>query len=58
MSSVAGCTAVSAPEYYPYVQSGQLSGLLGGLAGAAAYPFSIGDERTLRGHDADGFASQ
>ncbi len=34
---VAGCTAVSAPEYYPYVQSGQLSGLLGGLAGAAEY---------------------
>jgi len=34
---VSGCTAVSAPEYYPYVQSGQLSGLLGGLAGAAEY---------------------
>ncbi len=34
---VAGVTAVSAPEYYPYVQSGQLSGLLGGLAGAAEY---------------------
>ena len=30
---VSGCTAVSAPEYYPYVQSGQLLGLLGGLAG-------------------------
>ncbi|MEZ4648718.1 MAG: hypothetical protein R3E97_08010 [Candidatus Eisenbacteria bacterium] len=34
---VAGCTAVSAPEYFPYFQSGQLSGLLGGLAGAAEY---------------------
>ena len=34
---VSGCAAVSAPEYYPYVQSGQLSGLLGGLAGAAEY---------------------
>jgi hypothetical protein len=34
---VSGCTAVSAPEYYPYVQSGQLDGLLGGLAGAAEY---------------------
>lgn len=34
---VSGCTAVSAPEYYPYVQSGQLSGLLGGLSGAAEY---------------------
>jgi hypothetical protein len=34
---VSGCTAVSAPEYYPYVQSGQLRGLLGGMAGAAEY---------------------
>lgn len=39
---VAGCTAVSAPEYYPYFQSGQLSGLLGGLAGAAEYEFLVG----------------
>ena len=30
-------TLISAPEYFPYVQSGQLSGLLGGLAGAAEY---------------------
>ncbi|MGH2668986.1 MAG: hypothetical protein ACRDH5_07710, partial [bacterium] len=34
---VSGCTAVSAPEYYPYLQSGQLQGLLGGMAGAAEY---------------------
>ena len=34
---VAGCTAVSAPEYYPYIQANQLQGLLGGLAGAAEY---------------------
>lgn len=34
---VAGVTAVSAPEFYPYVQSGQLLGLLGGMAGAAEY---------------------
>jgi hypothetical protein len=39
---VAGCTAVSAPEYYPYVQSGQLAGLLGGLAGAAEYEKLVG----------------
>ena len=39
---VAGCTAVSAPEYYPYFQSGQLSGLLGGLAGAAEYEMLVG----------------
>ena len=39
---VAGCTAVSAPEYFPYFQSGQLSGLLGGLAGAAEYEKLVG----------------
>jgi hypothetical protein len=37
---VSGCTAVSAPEYYPYVQAKQLSGLLGGMAGAAEYETS------------------
>jgi hypothetical protein len=34
---VSGCTAVSAPEYYAYISTGQLQGLLGGLAGAAEY---------------------
>jgi len=33
----AGCTAVSAPAFYPYLQTGQLVGLLGGLMGAAEY---------------------
>ncbi len=33
----AGTTAVGAPNFYPYVQSGQLVGLLGGLKGAAEY---------------------
>ena len=32
-----GCTAVSAPAFYPYLQTGQLVGLLGGLVGAAEY---------------------
>jgi hypothetical protein len=32
-----GCTAVSAPQFYPYLQTGQLIGLLGGLKGAAEY---------------------
>ena len=39
---ISGCAAVSAPEYFPYVQSGQLSGLLGGLAGAAEYEQMVG----------------
>jgi hypothetical protein len=33
----AGCTAVSAPQFFPYLQTGQLVGLLGGLKGAAEY---------------------
>ena len=32
-----GCTAVSAPQFYPYLGSGQMVGLLGGLKGAADY---------------------
>jgi hypothetical protein len=37
-----GVTAVSAPNFYPYVQSGQLVGLLGGLKGAAEYETLVG----------------
>jgi len=33
----AGNTAVQAPQVYPYVRSGQLTGLLGGLNGAAEF---------------------
>ncbi len=32
---LSGVTAVSAPEFFPYVASGQIKGLLAGLAGAA-----------------------
>ena len=39
---ISGCTAVSAPEFYPYLQSGQLSGLLGGMKGAAEYEQLMG----------------
>ncbi len=37
-----GCTAVSAPQFFPYLQTGQLIGLLGGLKGAAEYETVIG----------------
>lgn len=48
-----GCTAVSAPEFYPYVQSGQLVGLLGGMKGAAEYEKLVGRLGTAqRGMDA------
>jgi len=32
-----GCTAVSAPELYPFLDTGQLTGLMAGLKGAAEY---------------------
>lgn len=54
---VAGCTAVSTPEFYPYLQSGQLKGLLGGMAGAAEYE-KLRDEKgtATRGMDAQSLA--
>jgi hypothetical protein len=38
----AGCTAVMAPDLFPYLQSKQLVGFIGGLAGAAEYETLIG----------------
>ncbi len=37
----ASVTAVSAPRYYPLVTSGQLTGLLGGMKGAAEYEIMV-----------------
>lgn len=42
----AGCTAVMAPGYYPYLQTGQIAGLLGGLKGAAEYEQLVGHPGT------------
>ncbi|HKQ56511.1 MAG TPA: hypothetical protein VJY35_01470 [Candidatus Eisenbacteria bacterium] len=54
---VSGCTAVSAPEYYPYLQSGQLLGLLGGMAGAAEYELARGEKGSAtKGMDAQSLA--
>jgi hypothetical protein len=54
---VAGVTAVSAPEYYPYLQSGQLQGLLGGMAGAAEYEKLRGEKGSAtKGMDAQSLA--
>jgi hypothetical protein len=41
----AGITAVSASEFYPYLQTGQFSGLLVGMKGGAEYEEMV--ERTL-----------
>ncbi len=46
----AGCTAVSATQYYPYLNTGQINGLIGGLKGAAEYEQLAGHpERALAG---------
>jgi hypothetical protein len=37
----AAVTAVSAPDLYPYFQTGQLSGILGGMKGAAEYEYMV-----------------
>ncbi len=37
-----GVTAVSAPKYYAFVGSGQMTGLLGGMKGAAEYEILVG----------------
>ena len=42
----AGCTGVMAPDQYPFLQSGQLVGLLGGLRGAAEYEKLLGQPGT------------
>lgn len=46
---IAGVTAVSAPEYYPYLQSHQLLGLLGGMAGAGEYEKLRGESGSATG---------
>ena len=54
---IAGVTAVSAPEYYPYLQAGQLKGLLGGMAGGAEYEVLIHKPAlATRGMDAQSLA--
>lgn len=46
-----GCTAVSAPQLYTYLQTDQMVGLLGGLKGAADYETLVGidDGQAIRG---------
>lgn len=40
----AGNTAVQAPQVYPYLRSGQLTGLLGGMSGAAEFEKAINEK--------------
>jgi hypothetical protein len=53
----AGCTAVSAPSFYPYLGAGQLVGLLGGMKGAAEYETLMENEGlAVAGMDAQSVA--
>jgi hypothetical protein len=48
----AGVTAVMATDYYPYLNTGQLVGLLGGMRGAAEYEVLIDrHDKGVRGMD-------
>jgi hypothetical protein len=52
-----GTTAVSAPGFTPYVQAGQMVGLLGGMRGAAEYERLVNHPaRGSRGMDAQSIA--
>ncbi len=42
----AGVTGVVAPALYPYLQAGQLTGIIGGLQGAAEYETLVGKAET------------
>ena len=57
---VGGCTAVSAPQFYPYLGTGQMIGLLGGLKGAADYEtmVRVGVENPPAGTATPGMAAQ
>ncbi len=52
-----GCTAVSVSEFSPYLQARQLSGLLGGMRGAAEYEKLVNAKAlATRGMNAQSFA--
>ncbi len=52
-----GVTAVSAPAFYPYLNAGQLKGLIGGMKGAAEYEKLVERSGTAsRGMDAQSIA--
>jgi hypothetical protein len=55
-----GTTAVSAPQFYPYLDTGQMIGLLGGLKGAADYEamIRVGLENPPPGTAIPGMAAQ
>lgn len=56
----AGCTAVCAPDFYPYCATGQLSGMMAGMKGAAEYEELVEQKYATGGRlkATEGMASQ
>jgi hypothetical protein len=56
----AACTAVSAPDYYPYFETKQLCGMLGGMKGAAEYEDLVATRLHIpgRGRAMEGMGAQ
>ena len=52
MPVLGGTTAITQLSYSPYVQTGQLKGLLGGMRGAAEYEALLHDNYQLETGDA------
>ncbi len=44
----AGVTAVMAPDFYPYFETGQFSGMLAGMKGAAEYEDAVAEKYGLK----------
>jgi hypothetical protein len=45
----AGATAVTAPDFYPFLQTGQMSGMIAGLKGASEYEYLVNTKYNLTG---------
>lgn len=45
----AGATAVMVPDFYPFLQTGQMSGMIGGLKGASEYEYIVNTKYGLTG---------
>lgn len=56
----AGCTAVSAPDFYPYFETRQFSGMIAGMKGAAEYEQLVEDRYHVGGRTraSEGMGSQ
>lgn len=44
-----GATAVTAPDFYPFLQTGQMSGMIAGLKGASEYEYLVHTKYNLTG---------